>query len=158
MKFREGVIADIVSLVEHGEEFWTHTTYFKKGRPYNDKAVGDLCLWLITHDHGFITVLADEDNKVRGFGLVIVTPFIFDPTFTSAMELAYYIDPEVRGQYGVALLKEMEKTAKEQGADFMSMITMEDSSPEVAASIYNKLGYEKNEVVYTKEIGNCESG
>jgi len=151
MKFRKGKPTDLKQLVAHGEEFWTHTTYFKKGRPYSPETVGILCTWLM-EEGGFILVLADDDDNVKGFGLVAVTPFIFDKTFDSALELAYYIAPECRGKYGLRLLQGMESKAKEHGAAFMSMITMEDSDPDTAARIYNKLGYEKNEVVYTKEL------
>jgi len=157
MRFREATLGDIPQLVEHGEEFWTHTIYFRKGRPYSKDTVCDLCEWLI-NGGGFIVVLADDNDSVRGFGLVVVTPFIFDQSFTSALELAYYIAPEARGHFGVALMKQMEKKAREMGASFMSMITMEDSSPEVAAAVYERLGYEKNEVVYTKELKDAQVG
>lgn len=152
MRFREGRLGDLEQLVAHGEEFWTHTTYYKRGREYSPEAVAGLCSYLITEDDGFIIVLADDEDNVKGFGLVLVTPFIFDQTWKSALELAYYIDPECRGTYGVKLLKKMEKIAKLYGAEFMTMITMEDSAPEQAARIYDKLGYTKNEVLYTKEL------
>jgi len=152
MKFRMGREADVDQLVLHGEQFWTHTTYFKKGRPYSPETVAELCRYLISEQGGFLLVLADDEDNVKGFGLVSITPLVFDHSITSALELAYYIAPYARGTHGIALLKKMEKIAKLKGADFMSMITMEDSDPEVAARIYNKMGYDKNEVVYTKEL------
>jgi len=152
MKFREGGSSELHDLVKHGEEFWTHTTYFKRGREYNQSAVAVLCANLMLQDNGFIVVMLDEEDKCQGFGLVVVAPFVFDPSYKAALELAYYIAPKHRGKYGVRLMQEMEKTAKRYGAEFMSMITMEDSNPEAAARVYNKLGYTKNEVVYTKEL------
>lgn len=157
MEFRKGRVADIDQLVEHGEEFWQHTTYFKCGRRYSPEGVRRLCENLVTDESGFIVVLADGD-EVKGFGLVVLSPFVFDPTFISGLELAYYIAPDTRGRYGVALLKLMEEMAKRRGAEFMSMITMEDSDPEVAARIYKSMGYIKNEVVYTKELRNENVG
>lgn len=152
MKFKEGGYEHLADILRHGEEFWTHTLYYRKGRKYSKNGAAKLCANLIESPIGFIVVMLDDANVCKGFGMAAVTPFIFDPTFTSGLEIAYYIAPEHRGKYGVRLLQEMEKTAKKYGADFMSMVTMEDSSPEVAARVYTKLGYEKNEVVYTKEL------
>jgi GNAT superfamily N-acetyltransferase len=148
---REATPEDIPTLVEQGREFWKSTRYsIADHRPYRPDAVATLCEWLM-EEGGFIVVLVDDDDVVRGHGLVAVTPFLFDPDIWSAMELAYYIDPDYRG-HGTRLLYAMEDEARRRDAEYLSMITMESSMPEVVGGIYNKLGYSKNETVFTKEL------
>ena len=152
MKIRKGRVTDLVELLELGEKFWKETPYFAMGRDYNKRNCGDLLFGIMLNGNGFIAVLADDEDKAVGVGFGMVAPFIFNHSYKQALELGFYIDPDHRGEWGMKLLQAMEKYAKEAGAEIMSMITMETGTAERAGHIYEKMGYSKNEVVYTKEL------
>lgn len=152
MRIRKGKSTDIDVLVAQGREFWKSTRYVGEGHEYKPEVVANLCEWLM-NEGGFIVVLEDDDEVVRGHGLVALAPLIFDPDISCAMEFAFYVEPEYRrGKWGLALLKAMETTAAGMGVQYMTMVTMESSMPRQVETIYNRMGYERTETSYTKEL------
>lgn len=153
MKIRGAKESDIVRLVDYGFLFWQSTRYAQvDGREYSYTTVEDLLLRLINDpDYGFCLVVADDNDEAVGFALVATYPFIFNPDFKAAGELAFYIDEQYRGKkIAVQLLQTMEKTAKDRGCKYMAMISMEHSMD--VGPLYEKLGYIKTETTYTKEL------
>lgn len=151
-KIRNARVEDIPRLVEWGEEFWNHT-YFKQvqDEPYCGEAVGDLCRGLIEGEDGYILVVVDDEDDVRGFALCITYPFVFNPAIKMSGELAWYIDPTLRGgKLGLYLLKLAEKIAKFMGVKYMTMISMEHSMD--VGPLYERAGYMKTESTYVKEL------
>lgn len=146
----------IDQLVAWGEKFWEMTRYSQVDkRPYNADSVRQLLDNLVENfeTESFVLAVVDAETRtqVHGFGIVAVYPLIWDFDIKCAGELAYYLDPELRGT-GVAkrLLFSMESVAKHRGVNYMAMISMEHSMD--VGPIYEKMGYTKTETTYTKEL------
>ena len=147
-------MGDIAQLVASGEKFYQWTRHIRDGIPYNPDAVADLCARLIgNYELGFILVIADDCDVVKGFLLVTTSPFPFSPDITIAGELAYYIDEDLRkGGLGRKLMEHGESVARSRGVRYMTLVAMESSMPEQVAALYRAMGYEKTETTYLKEL------
>lgn len=154
MKIRGAKHSDIDTLVAYGEKFYQWTRHIRDGIPYNPDAVADLCGWLIDNwEHGFILVLADTDDTVKGFILVTVSPFIFSPDVKVAGELAFYVDEDLRRSgLGRELMEYAESVAKVRGIRYMSLIAMETCMPDQVAAMYVDMGYTRTETTFVKEL------
>lgn len=150
-KFRRATVDDLHDLLHYGEKFWESTRYFQVDNvPYCPESVETMIRGLL-NGGGYIIVLVDDNNKVKGFGLVAVYPNVWNHALTSAGELAFYIDEDYRGHgTGVQLLTAMEGFARIRGVKYMAMISMEHSMD--VGPLYEKMGYVKTETTYTKEL------
>lgn len=150
MRIRFADRMDLLALVQHGEEFWKGTRYWQvDGRPYNAESVHQLVENLI--DQKNVLVAVDNKEKVHGFVLVLQYPLIWDMTLGVCGELAWYVAPEHRkGHLGVSLLKQAEELGRHRGCHYMAMVEMTHSMD--VGPLYEKLGYIKTEVTYTKEL------
>jgi GNAT superfamily N-acetyltransferase len=151
-KIRFAVEQDIPTLVGWGEKFWEHT-WFKQelDQEYCGQSVAFLLQGLMNDDHGFVLVVEDEEQQVRGFALIAVSPFVFNLNRKMAGELAWYVDPEYRGhRAGLTLLKKAELVAQRRGCDYLSMISMNHSMN--VGPLYEKVGYSPAETTYIKEL------
>lgn len=92
----------------------------------------------------------EQDGKVVGFlfGGLGQMPY-FDEVL--AVEYAWYVKPEARGQAGesIKLLREFENWAEERGADYIALSHLGD--PKIA-SVYERNGYVLKEHVYAKKL------
>ena len=152
MLIRGGMEQDIPKLLEYGEKFWEHTRYKQiDDVPYSKTSVEELIKALLyVPGAGYVLVVV-VDDEVKGFGLCVNTPLIWNRDYSASGELAFYLDEELRGSgAGVALLKEMEAWAVERGKDYMAMISMEHSMD--VGPLYEKMGYVKTETTYTKRL------
>jgi len=151
-KIRFAVIDDIPDLVTWGEKFW-ELTWFRQElkEEYCKQSVCFLLNGLINEDAGFVLVVEDDEKKIRGFALIVVSPFVFNLDKKIAGELAWYVDPQYRGQRaGLALLDKAERIAKRRGCDYISMISMDHSMN--VGPLYEKVGYSPAETTYIKEL------
>lgn len=150
-RFRRARLEDLDALIHYGEKFWESTRYYQvDGVPYCPTSVQQMILNLF-NGGGYIVVLTDEEDNVKGFGLVAVYPNVWNHALTSAGELAFYIDEGFRGKgTGVQLLTAMEGFARIRGVKYMAMISMEHSMD--VGPLYEKLGYVKTETTYTKVL------
>ena len=149
---RGGKLSDLDQLVAWGEEFWNHT-YFKQvqNEPYSGESVENLCRGLIEGEDGEILVVVDKEDRVRGFALIIMYPFVFNPAVKMSGELAWYIDPTLRGsKLGMTLLQIAEDISKKAGCKYMTMISMTHSMD--VGPLYERAGYMKTESTYVKEL------
>ena len=153
MKIRGARISDIDSIVEQGAKFYQWTQHSLDGVKYDPDAVADMCYRLITSkDSGYILVV-DVDDVVSGFILVATSPFLFNPEYTIAGEIAYYLDPSLRGRkIGKKLLNRAEEVASSRGVNHMALVAMQTSMPEEVASLYLSMGYKKTETTFVKEL------
>ena len=144
---RDAVEQDLDELLELAEEFWKHTIYDEELE--HDRV---LQMFQVSFDHNLFLVL-ELEGKVRGFMTAIKAPLLASTKTTMAVETAFYIDPDYRGnKIGVDLIIQMEQKVKQQGIKYWNMVSMESSSPEVANKLYLKLGYTKSETSFTKVI------
>lgn len=138
---------DFPAILELCRGFWSHTRY-------NEEFDDEQCLIMIeyTHSQGLCIVL-EVDGEVCGFMAAIKSLLLASTQAEQATEMGFWINPEQRkGRNGVVLIRFMEQLAKEQGIKYLNLVAMESSMPEDIKRLYEGLGYEKSETVYTKVI------
>lgn len=149
-KFRKATFQDMPALVHYGSLFWEHTRWAQDGWDYDPGSVRDMIQGLI-EGLGFIIVVTDEEDNVKGFGLVLEYLNSWNNNISCAGELAFYIDEAYRGDgTGKKLLMLMEAMARKRGVKYMAMISMAHSMD--VGPLYEKMGYVETETTYTKEL------
>lgn len=145
---RKGTLADVPEIVRMSAAFYP-TTHYAQWCDMDEETVADLASSLI-ENHIFF-VAEDGDRLVGMVGLFII-PFMFNRQATSAGEVVWWVDPEARGsRVAASLLQAVEGACRDAGADRIQMVHMPNSPPQ-AAALYEKLGYSRSEISYTKDI------
>lgn len=145
---RKGTLADVPEIVRMSAAFYP-TTHYAQWCDMDEETVADLASSLI-ENHIFF-VAEDGDRLVGMVGLFII-PFMFNRHATSAGEVVWWVDPEARGsRVAASLLQAVEAACRDAGADRIQMVHMPNSPPQ-AAALYEKLGYSRSEISYTKDI------
>lgn len=142
---RKAIEADFEQILDLAADFWTHTEFEE---PFEREHT--VSLVEMAHEHGLLAVV-ELDNKLVGFAAGVKAPLMGNSTVMAGTELAWWVDPNYRGN-GVRLLKFMEQLAKEEGLKYWSMVSMESSNPEYVDKIYRKMGYKLSETTYLKVI------
>jgi|SRR5688572_26183367 len=151
MKIRRANAKDLPAIERLGKNFYDMTIYAKHGVEYDTATVLQMLKHLVG-GHGIVQV-AEEDGQLIGFILVALFPFPFNTKITCATEMAFYVDPaHQKSGTGRALMKSAENVARQLGAKFLSMVTLDSVGPEKVEPLYKSLGYERNEVAYTKDL------
>ncbi len=150
MEIRRGRTGDVERLVELGAKFWEFTRYsIMDDMKYSKESVRQLLIELLTGS-GYILVV-EEDGEIQGFGLMVYYPLIWNRDVRCTGELAYYLEPEMRGTgAGIKLLKDLEKVAKRKKIRYIAMISMDHSMD--VGPLYERLGYTRTETTYTKAL------
>lgn len=144
---RAGQKSDIPAIVTMASEFWGHTIYTEPVCPESVSLMANHCI-----DNGLMSVL-EIDGEVVGFASGVKGPLLGNNSVMAGTEIAWWVDPDHRsGKNGVALLKHIEGLAKEAGIKYWNMAYMESSMPEQIKSIYEKLGYQQTEVIYSRVL------
>lgn len=111
-----------------------------------------------------VEAFLNSDNRERvcllwekhGIPVGIIAGQIHPLPFLSAkvaMECLWWVEPEERGtSAGLELLEAFEYWAHLQGADFIQMVSMPDSTGKLLDRLYKKRGYNLTEISYTKEL------
>ncbi len=128
-------------------QFWTETHYDDE---FDAEHVGRMVE--VSHQCQCLRVL-EIDDQVQGFVAGIAMPLLGNARVVQVTELAYWINPDWRGRFGVQLMQALEDAARAVGAKYLNMIAMESSSPELAIQIYERMGYERIETTYCKQLG-----
>lgn len=70
-----------------------------------------------------------------------------------ALEGFWYVEPDYRGGTGgIKLLKAFEEEGKARGCARVKMVHLSSLNPELVANIYERMGYHKLQVNYSKEL------
>lgn len=93
----------------------------------------------------------DLNNEIVGICGAISFPLYFNPAYTIAQELFWYVHPEHRGS-GKLLLNHLEDWSKEEGVNALHMIALEDKNAGIMEKVYKKAGYEPVERTFRKEF------
>ncbi len=142
---RDGTENDLVAVVEMSREFWGHTMYEEPFDPEHVRFMANLAL-----EQGLLAML-EVDGQVQGFTAGVRGPLLGNAAVQTGTEIAWWVNPEARrGRHGIDLVKHIERMAKAAGVKYWNMIVMESCSPEVGATIYERLGYAKSETSYTR--------
>lgn len=148
INIRQGQLSDVSEVVRMSALFYP-TTHYAQWCDMDEDTVADLTENLIKN-HIFY-VAEDEKGLVGMIGLFLA-PFLFNAHAKFAVEVVWWVDPAVRGSHTAAsLLKAVEGPARDAGADRIQMVHMPNSPPQ-ATALYEKLGYCKSEISYTKDI------
>ena len=92
----------------------------------------------------------DVDGEIEG-ALVGLLSELYMSYTVQATELAWFVSKDYRGKpASLKLIKAFEKWAKESGANHIGMGDIEGISS--LEKLYNRLGYERAETVYLKEL------
>lgn len=144
---RDGNKDDLPAVVEMAREFWQHTMY---AEPFDADYVEFMASMAI--DHGLLAIL-ELDDVIEGFTAGLKSPLLACADVLSGTEIAWWVNPSARkGRNGIALMQHIERMARAQGVKYWNMIVMESCQPEIAAAIYERLGYKKSETSYTRVL------
>jgi len=92
----------------------------------------------------------DVDGEIEGALVGLLSELYMSHT-VQATELAWFVSKDYRGKpASIRLMKAFEKWAKESGANQVGMGDIEGISS--LENLYNRLGYERAETVYLKEL------
>lgn len=150
--------SDFEAILDLSAEFWLKTQFDEEFEREHTRSYVKMA-----HDHGLLCV-AEIADEIVGFCAGVKSPIMGSSKAMAGTELAWYVTPDHRGgKSGVALLQFMERLATSQGIKYWSMVYMETSMPESVGRMYERLGYKKAEVCYTKVLtdgsnnisGNC---
>lgn len=148
MQIRPATEADIPAIVGMSARFYP-TTHYAEFAPFCPDSVAALCEQLI---EGHVLLLAEVDGRVEGMAGSFCAPFFFNRAMTVGYEVVWWVNPEVRGgAIAVALLNANESACKAKGCARLQMVHMPNSPPQ-AAALYERMGYARSEISYTKEL------
>ena len=70
-----------------------------------------------------------------------------------ATELAWWVNPQKRGKLvGVQLVSALERLCIKQEVKYLNLAYMQTSMPETVRKLYERMGYELQETLYTKVL------
>lgn len=148
MEIRKATLADVPVIVAMSARFYP-TTHYALWCEMDEASVADLAAQLIT-DHVFL--VAEAGGELVGMVGVFVVPFMFNRHRNFASEVVWWVAPEARGgRAAYALLAAIEPECRELGAQRIQMVHMPNSPPQ-AAALYERAGYSRSEISYTKDI------
>ena len=154
---READPQDFEAILDMCEIFWTHT---QSTEPFERDHV--IKMIEMSYDHELLIVV--DDGGVCGFMAAIKSYLLGSTKAKTATELAWWVNPEKRGKmYGVGLVSTLERLCIEQEVKYLNLAYMQTSMPEQVRKLYEHLGYELQETLYTKVLygssdGQCNSG
>lgn len=146
---RKASHSDIESILTMGERFYETTSYAKWTPFCRDSSRG---LVEAVIDNG-ILLIAESDGKPIGMVGLAVAPFMYNNKSKAAYEVFWWVEPEFRG--GMAawrLLKAVQAACEELNVASIQM-TLLSTSPELAATLYERAGYKHTETSFTKILG-----
>jgi len=144
---RVAEIKDIPSIVDMGLMFWKESPFDIDA---DSDSIRDFALLCIGQN---LLCVLEIDGNLEGFAAGIKGAMLGNVNISCGNEVAWWVNPSHRGgKNGIALLHFLEGMAKDEGIRFWTMAFMTSSMPEKVEGIYQRLGYEKTEVSYTKEL------
>jgi GNAT superfamily N-acetyltransferase len=118
---------------------------------FSNEHVNDALENFLVSEDKFLHVY-EVDGEIVG----VIGGFLFVSIvapITQAAEVMWYVKPEYRGtKHSAELLASLEKWAKNNGAKILSMISMEECSPELVDRLYKRRGYVKTESTYVRRL------
>ena len=138
---RPAAVSDIPMIMEMGKRFADDAGVTDQVG-WNDEDVEALLHHLIESDDGVLLV---GDRCMIG-GIVI------DHVFNRHCRVFQELFWRSEGSGGVRLLKEAERIARARGASRFLMLSTELMAPEETGRLYERLGFERGETIYTKRL------
>jgi len=145
---RSGKEEDIPRITEMLEDMKNASDY--KDNEFCIDTVADVCRRCL--GDGLLSVM-EVDGVVQGFVGGVEGLLLFNRNIKTGHELAWWVDPDHRqGGAGYNLLSHIEGLARLKGIKHWNMGLHMASMPEVLEKLYEKMGYTKNEVIYSRVL------
>lgn len=145
---RKATLDDVPEIVRMSAMFYP-TTHYAEYCEMDEDSVAGLASGLIEND---VFYVAENDGALVGMVGVAVVPFMFNRNERIAAEIVWWVSPEVRGSnIARRLLAAIEPDCRDAGAKRIQMVHMPNSPPQ-AAMLYERCGYSRSEISYTKDI------
>ena len=142
---RLAILDDMPELLRMGKAFFDVSGYGKLTE-FNAQDTELVLISLIERD----SLLTDGESGMIGF---LVFPMFMNSSYTLSQELFWWVDEDKRkSKLGVQLLKAAEKQSKEQGADSMIMLSINDLNGDKVNKLYESLGYKRQEQTYMRAL------
>ena len=139
---------DIPALIAMSKIFWQHTLY--KDEEFQEDAVEGMIKAAMKDKLCFVY---DVNGTAQGFVCGIKGYLLANFDVLVGTELAWWVNESHRNSTaGLKLLKAIEKRAKDIGIKYWNMAYMQSSMPESVKRIYESMGYEENESLYTRVL------
>ncbi len=135
---------------------WLFPLHWEEVANYKDKIELDLDVKsyddLAARDQLHIVTARDEkSNKIVGYHWLIIKPHMHYKQSLTAFTDVFFLHPDYRkGMNGVKLFKFVEKSLKERG---VKRVTASVKTGHDKSKIFERLGWDRAEIVYTKFIG-----
>lgn len=147
---------DFEIILDMCQTFWKHTQF---DEPFDREHT--LGMVEMSYDHELLLVV--DDGGVCGFLAAIKSFLLGSKKAKMATELAWWVNPEKRGKmYGVGLISTLERLCIKQEVRYLNLAYMQSSMPEQVRKMYEHMGYELQETLYTKVLygsdNRCSSG
>lgn len=136
---------DFDAIMVLSRAFWEQTDY---NDPFDEDHARDMME--MSHEHRMLVVL-EVNEMIVGFASGFVQPLIGAGTVHQAIEAAFFVHPEYRG-HGMDLLKGFERAARLAQVKYLNMFSLQCCRPEVAETVYRRLGYQHIESTWRKEL------
>lgn len=145
---RKATLDDVPEIVRMSAMFYP-TTHYAEYCDMDEDSVSGLTSGLIEND---VFYVAEDDGALVGMVGVLIAPFLFNRAKKMAIEIVWWVSPEARGTIvAKQLLDSIEGDCRELGVSRIQMVHMPNSPPQ-AAALYERCGYSKSEISYTKDI------
>lgn len=148
MNIRRATLADVPRLAEMAARFVRESSYSKVVTP-SEPAMEQSFAAIVSSPTG-ICFVAEEGGGVQGAILGLVTPHLMTGG-NVAVEIGWWVEPEVRGATGLALLSAYEAAVQIAGVT-LSVMTCPPDNSERVGRIYERAGYAKFETTYMKAL------
>lgn len=145
-KIRTATPDDVFDILILAKEFSKEAP---KSHKWNKDKTEQFILSALQNTNMTIFVI-DVGGEIEGALVGLLSELYMSHT-VQATELAWFVSKNYRGKpASIRLMKAFEKWAKERGADQVGMGDIEGISS--LENLYNRLGYERAETVYLKEL------
>jgi len=143
---------DMNHLLAMGLHFFREGKFTEKGLTFFPPDFERFLVFLI-ESRNAIFLIAEEENSPIGSIAGVFSPWMLDYAKVTLTELWWWIEPEHRGnRVAFQLLKEYERTAKENNITHVIMGTHDNVNEGRLQSFYSRYGYKHLEHHYIKEI------
>ncbi len=140
---------DIAPIVHMGETFYGVAGY-REFADWDEFSFVDFVNRMIESDNGILLVL-DHDGPV-GMACAVVHPMFCNQRHRHCQEIFWWVNPNARGEDGLALLKALETTAQALGAGTLSMVALDDPQLAPMTRLYARQGYVPTEHTFVKRL------
>lgn len=149
---RFGEIKDVPCLIPMGLAFHVASGY-SPFIPIDPQSLARSLRRMIRAEDNARLVVCEENGLVVAAAGVVTMPSYFNANAVVGIEQFIFVSPDFRGaSHGSKLIDALEKAAKDLGCHTMSLIALENLSPDLLHDVYFAHGYTLMEHMYIKRL------